>query len=231
MEKGGGILLIDKPAGITSFGVVARVRKALGVKKIGHAGTLDPAATGLLILGIDEGTKKLAEYLKLPKTYDATIRLGIRTETSDLDGRRIEERAVDPISIARARDVIEGLRGTSRLPVSAYSALKRAGEPLYKKARRGEIVTLPLRDMEVHGAEFLGMEPTDISVGSGQVQRGYDLHARFDVGSGTYIRSLAEDVGKRLGVPATLASLRRTKIGDFRIEDAVRLAAFGSTEN
>lgn len=210
------LLLIDKPQGITSFGVVARVRRMLNVKKVGHAGTLDPMATGLLLLGIGEGTKKLAEYLKLPKTYEATIRLGVRTTTSDLEGEVLEEQAVPPLSEAEARTAIEGLIGTLTLPVSAYSAIKQGGVPLYKKARRGESVVLPMREMEVHSAEFLG-----ISCADGRC----DIKARFDVGSGTYIRSLAEEIGKRLGVPATLASLRRTRVGDFRIKDARTLEA------
>ncbi len=207
------ILLIDKPAGITSFGVVAQVRRIVR-QKVGHAGTLDPMATGLLVLGVGAGTKKLTEYLKLPKTYEATIRLGIRTDTSDIEGAVLEERTILPVAPQRAKETIEGLQGMLRLPVSAYSAIKREGEPLYKKARRGEEVTLPMRDMEIRKAEFLGLACE---------KGGCDIRARFDVGSGTYIRSLAEELGRRLEVPATLASLRRTRIGDFKIEDAVTL--------
>lgn len=205
---------MDKPAGITSFGVVAKVRKALRVSRVGHAGTLDPMATGLLIIGIGKGTKCLGEYLKLPKVYEATIRVGVRTDTSDIEGKIVEQRDVLRMDIHTAKSVIEGLRGELTLPVSAYSAIKQGGVPLYKKARRGESVVVPLRTMHILEAAYLGIES------AGGV---CDIRARFAVGSGTYIRSLAEEVGKRLGMPATLARLRRTEVGPFTVKDAVTI--------
>lgn len=205
------ILLIDKPYGSTSFGVVAHVRRLVRGAKVGHAGTLDPMATGLLVLGVGEGTKKLSEYLKLPKTYEATIRLGVRTTTSDLEGVVLEAADASHIPEKAVRQAILGLIGTQELPVSVYSAIKQSGTPLYKRARRGENVEPPVRRMEVRNAEYVGVV----------YNNGYcDVRARFDVASGTYIRSLAEEVGKRLKMPATLAALRRTRVGDFRIEDA-----------
>ena len=208
------IILVDKPKGITSFDVVARIRKKLGVKKVGHAGTLDPLATGLLILGIGEGTKKLTAYFKLPKTYEAQILIGESRTTGDMEGEIVEQKAVGNLQRTEIEKALQSMVGGIELPVSAYSALKRGAEPLYKKARRGEYVELPIRAMEVRAVELLGFKTQE---GKGIIK------ARFDVGSGTYIRSLAEELGRRLGFPATLWNLRRTRIGDFRVEDARQL--------
>ena len=215
------IFLLDKPAGITSAKAVARVKRALDVRKAGHAGTLDPLATGLLIIGINEGTKKLAEYLKLPKTYEAEILLGMRTDTGDLEGKVLEEREVLPFSEDAVEAALGGMVGTLELPVSPYSALKRGGEPLYKKARRGETVEPVIRKMEVRSAELLFIHHSSFLQKARMI-----LQVKFDVGSGTYIRSLAEELGRRLGVPATLASLKRTRVGNFDIKDAKPLADF-----
>ncbi len=219
------ILLLDKPQGITSAKAVARVKRALRVRKAGHAGTLDPLATGLLLIGINEGTKKLAHYLKLPKTYEAGILLGTRTDTGDLEGRVLEEREPPVVEESAVREALAGMVGTLSLPVSPYSALKRGGEPLYKKARRGETVERIVRDMEIRSAELLGppVSGSYASVLQNTGIRNSVVSVRFDVGSGTYIRSLAEELGKRLGYPATLASLRRTRIGGFDIKDAKSL--------
>ena len=216
MELPPDILLIDKPKGITSFDVIRRLRRELGIKKMGHAGTLDPLATGLMIIGIEKGTKKLNEYLKLPKEYIAEIRLGERRSTGDLEGAILESKVVENIDESFIQEVITGMVGTQSLPVSAYSAIKKDGVPMYKRARKAEksgkvIEDVPLRDMEVTEVELLKIEYVDSFC---------VLTVRFYVGSGTYIRSLAEEVGRRLGYPATLQNLRRTKIGEFRIEDA-----------
>lgn len=208
------ILLIDKPIGISSFDVIRQLRKRLGIRKMGHAGTLDPLASGLMIIGINEGTKKLNDYLKLDKEYLAEVRLGKRTTTGDLEGEVVEEKEVGDIEREAVEEVLSSMIGVLELPVSAYSAIKQGGVPFYKKARaaekRGESIPdsdLPVRAMKVYEAEL--MEVTD------EV-----LKVRFKVGSGTYIRSLGEELGRRLGYPATLASLRRTKIGEFRVEEA-----------
>lgn len=216
METPEDILLIDKPKGITSFDVIRRLRRELGIKKMGHGGTLDPLATGLMIIGLEKGTKKLNEYLKLPKEYIAEIRLGERRSTGDLEGTVIESREVKELDGVIIQDVIEGMIGTQTLPVSAYSAIKKDGVPLYKRARKAEakgevIEDVPMREMEVSETELLNIEYVDSFC---------VLRVRFYVGSGTYIRSLAEEVGKRLGYPATLQNLRRTKIGEFDIQDA-----------
>lgn len=229
------ILLIDKPAGITSFDVIRRLRcvylsefnarakdKTFGVTKIpkmGHAGTLDPLATGLMIIGIGTGTKKLQKYLKLNKEYIAKILIGERRTTGDMEGEITEEKKVtEDIEILRFKISTELLSmiGTCKLPVSAYSAIKKNGIPMYKRARkaalRGEIIKdVPVRDMMVYEAELL-----DINSGDGKAV----ATVRFLVSSGTYIRSLSEELGRRLDYPATLKNLRRTKIGNFDITEA-----------
>lgn len=210
------ILLIDKPKGITSFDVIRVLRKELGIRKMGHGGTLDPLATGLMIIGVESGTKKLHEYLKLPKEYVAEIRVGERRSTGDLEGEILEEKDVTSLEEEVVKKVLSTMLGTLALPVSAYSAIKKDGVPMYKRARKaektGEVINdLPTRTMQVFEAELQKVMCAE--------NRGV-LTVRFFVGSGTYIRSLGEELGKRLGYPATLQNLRRTKIGDFKIEDA-----------
>ncbi|HEY0947930.1 MAG TPA: tRNA pseudouridine(55) synthase TruB [Candidatus Paceibacterota bacterium] len=208
------LLLVDKPKGITSFGVIARLRKALNTRKMGHAGTLDPLASGLMLVGVEKGTKKLAELIKLPKTYEAEIVLGERRSTGDMEGTILEESVARNISEDLVRKALSDMEGIIELPVPAFSALKRDGKPLYVRARRGEMVETPIRAMEVRSAVLDRIET-----------HGDRTHAfiTFDVGSGTYIRSLAEELGRRLGHPATLGNLRRTRIGEFDIEDAQAL--------
>lgn len=226
------IVLIDKPGGITSFDVIRRLRRQLGVRKMGHAGTLDPMASGLMIVGVGEGTKKLSEYLKLDKEYESEILIGVRTETGDMEGEVVEEKPVGAHEVAetfskeKVSATLASMVGTLELPVSAYSAIKQGGVPLYKKARaakrRGQTVPdseLPIRSMQVRSAELIGTIIYDSENGT------VTIPARFHVGSGTYIRSLAEELGRRLGYPATLKSLRRTKIGSFDIKNAEQLEA------
>ena len=210
----GEILLIDKPKGITSFDVIRRLRRALGIRKMGHAGTLDPLASGLMLIGVGTGTKKLAQLIKLPKTYEAEILLGERRSTGDLEGEILETKEVTMLTEEEVTQALNSLEGMQELPVPAYSAIKQGGVALYKKARRGEVVETPLRTMEVMHAELLKLE-----VSNGRAC----LSVRFDVGSGTYIRSLAEALGERLGYPATLSNLRRTRIGDYAVEAAHRI--------
>lgn len=201
------IVLIDKPKGISSAVAVAIVKRQTRARKAGHAGTLDPQATGLLIIGLNRGTKKLAEYLKLPKTYEADILLGKRTDTGDLEGKVVEACRLETIDRGTIEKIVRGMEGELMLQVPIYSALKRNGTPLYKLARKGKDVEAPVRTMLVRQAELLSID-------------GPLVRVRFDVGSGTYIRSLAEELGRRLGYPAALSGLRRTKIGGFEITDA-----------
>jgi tRNA pseudouridine55 synthase len=217
------ILLIDKPSGMTSFDVIRILRKKTGIRKFGHAGTLDPLASGLLIIGVEKGTKKLAEYLKLDKEYVAGIRVGERRTTGDTDGAIIETAEVPLISADAAKDALLRLIGELSLPVSAYSAIKKDGVAMYKRAhaaeKRGELVPdIENRPMRVHDAELLSVEPLQAD--------GRDMcvvTVRLYVGSGTYIRSLAEEFGRSLGYPAAIQSLRRTRIGEFSVSDAREL--------
>lgn len=205
------ILLIDKPKGITSFDVIRALRKRLNIKKMGHAGTLDPNATGLMIIGIAGGTKKLDEYLKLSKTYEADILLGVRTDTGDIDGSILEERDGSGASDESIREAVRSIEGVRTFRVPMYSAIKIKGKPLYAYAREGKKDMAPEKEMRVERAEVQRIarekKQTIVSV-------------VFDVGSGTYIRTLAEEIGRYLGLPTTLKDLRRTRIGNFSIENA-----------
>lgn len=223
------ILLIDKPKGLTSFGVVARVRRILEVKKAGHAGTLDPLATGLMVIGAGPGTKALTSLVKLDKEYIAEILIGQRRSTGDMEGEVLEEMEVSTmIPLDTIAASLQTLLGEIMLPVSAYSAIKVDGVPMYKRARaaekKGELADgVPERAMRVDEAEIVVND--SIIYDSKQFQL---VTVRFAVGSGTYIRSLAEELGRRLGYPATLFNLRRTKVGEFRIEDAVTLESLAA---
>jgi len=201
------LLLIDKPKGITSFDCIRILRKKLGIKKMGHAGTLDPLATGLMIIGLNEGTKKLNDYLKLPKTYLATIRLGIKTDTGDLEGKVVVQEEVKELLLEEIKEAGASLIGENELEVPKYSAIKKNGKALYKYAREGQEVEVPIKKMVVNEAKVISYNHPDIEI-------------EFDVESGVYIRSLAEELGRRLNAPATLVDLRRTRVGEFRVEEA-----------
>lgn len=220
MEISKHILLVDKPVGITSFDVIRQLRQQLGVRKMGHAGTLDPRASGLMVIGVGEGTKQLAAYVKLDKEYVAEILVGERRSTGDMEGEVLESTEVHNLDAASVEQVLAAMIGTLTLPVSAYSAIKKDGVPMYKRARaaarQGETIEdVPVRDMVVHDATVLGIETGAVNSTAGVV-----VTVRFMVGSGTYIRSLAEEFGRRLGYPATLYALLRTRVGEFSIEDA-----------
>jgi tRNA pseudouridine55 synthase len=213
------LLLIDKPKGITSFDVIRRLRTQRGIRKMGHAGTLDPLASGLMIIGVGEGTKKLSGLIKLDKEYVADVLVGERRSTGDMEGEVLEEKPVSLLDNDDVCEVLESLRGTLYLPVSAYSAIKKDGVPMYVRARKAEkkgesITDVPMRTMQVHDIELLNNVRAEERV---------VLTIRFFVGSGTYIRSLAEEIGRRLGYPATIKDLRRTRIDTFCVEDAEKL--------
>ena len=220
------LLLIDKPAGITSFDVIRRLRRVYRVRhpdsrppKMGHAGTLDPLATGLMLIGVGQGTKQLARLTKLDKEYVAVVRVGEQRSTGDLEGEVVATTPVTATCATLTPDieaVLATMVGEVALPVPAYSAIKQGGVPLYKRARAAAArgVTLPVaphRIMRVQAATLLACTPVGTCL---------DITVRFSVGSGTYIRSLAEALGRRLSYPATLASLRRTRVGEYRIADA-----------
>lgn len=205
------ILLIDKPKGITSFDVIRILRRKLGIKKMGHAGTLDPLASGLMIIGINKGTKKLNDYLKLPKVYEAEILLGKKTTTGDMEGEVLESKKVDDIDLKKVEQILIAMTGKIILPVPLYSAIKIKGTPLYKEARKGTDIKAPVKEMEILNIKLTNNFKSDDF---------YILGLTIEVASGTYIRSIAEEIGRRLNFPATLANLRRTQIGKFKIEDS-----------
>jgi len=209
-----GILLVDKPSGITSHDVVARARRARGTRKIGHAGTLDPMATGLLVLGVDAATRLLTFIVGLDKTYEATIRLGESTTTDDADGETTGTADATGLTAHDIETRLAVLRGTiSQIP-STYSAIKVDGRRAYDRARAGEEVTLAAREVTVSRLEVTDERRSETAV---------DLDIVVDCSSGTYIRSLARDLGAALGVGGHLTALRRTRIGPFSLGDAVAL--------
>ena len=205
------IILINKPRGISSFDVIRELRRRLGVRKMGHAGTLDPLAEGLLIIGVGQGTKKLTQLVGLPKTYIFEVLFGKKTTTGDLEGETIEDKKVKSMNLGALRKVLTGLKGTNKLPAPLYSAIKIKGKPLYQYARQGITVKTPQRDMKVYSLKLLNLRPYD----KYQVAQ-MEIHC----GSGTYIRTIAEEIGRRLNLPATCKSIKRIAIGDYKLEDA-----------
>jgi len=214
-----GILLVDKPGGITSHDVVARARKALGTRKIGHAGTLDPMATGLLVLGVEAATRLLTFIVGLDKTYEATIRLGASTDTDDADGQIVEATDASAITSAEIEQGIAPLRGPISQVPSRVSAIKVDGRRAYDLARAGEEVVLAARAVTVSRFDVLAERRADGFV---------DLDVVVDCASGTYIRALARDLGASLGVGGHLTALRRTRIGPFDVRDAASVDALAT---
>ncbi len=204
-----GVLLLDKPVGPSSSAVLQAVKRMLGARKAGHAGTLDPQASGLLPLLFGEATKFARYGLDAPKGYVADVLLGVATETGDAEGRVTERKPaeVDDAALARA---LERFRGHIQQVPPMYSALKRDGRPLYELAREGASVERAPRDVTVHALELVARD----------AQR---LRLRIRCSKGTYVRQLAVDLGVALGTVAHLAALRRTEVGPFRIEEAVTL--------
>ena len=201
-----GLMLVDKPSGMTSHDVVDVVRRALGTRKVGHAGTLDPMATGLLILGIGRATRLLRYLGDLPKSYLGTGRLGQETDTLDAEGAIVRSA---PVEATRA-DVewaCAALVGSSIQAPPAYSAVKVGGRKLYDAARKGDVLQAPPRAIRVDAFEVSAFDGRDVDV-------------RITCSGGTYVRVLVADVGRALGCGAHLVRLRRTAIGPFRVEDA-----------
>ena len=220
-----GILLVDKPQGITSHDVVARTRRAVGTRKVGHAGTLDPMATGLLVLGINSSTRLLTFLVGLDKEYLATIRLGAATNTDDAEGEVVETadpEAVDALIPLDVELAVAQLTGVIQQVPSSVSAIKVDGKRAYTMARLGEVVELAARTVTVSAFEILGMELTAEHTPSGPRQH-WDVSVRVECSSGTYIRALARDLGRALGVGGHLTALRRTRIGPFTVAEAADL--------
>jgi len=210
-----GILLIDKPAGLTSHDVVARVRRAFGTRKVGHAGTLDPMATGLLVIGIEGATRLLTYIVGADKTYTATIRLGVATTTDDAEGELFDAAPADVVSAISDEQISAGIRALtgaiSQVP-SSVSAIKVDGRRAYDRVRAGEQVELAARQVTVSRFDVLDQRRVDEFI---------DLDVIVDCSSGTYIRALARDLGESLGIGGHLTALRRTLVGGFDIADAV----------
>lgn len=230
-----GVLIIDKPAGITSHDVVAQVRHILHERRVGHTGTLDPFATGVLAVLVGRATR-LAQFLSgVEKEYEAVIRLGYATDTGDLTGKRIDNNGSEfvdprvtsvtdesqPWSREQLEDALVGLRGEIDQVPPMYSAKKQDGRKLYELARRGEEVER--KPVRVCIYKFEALRPTGELL-KDNLDGTFDFEVRVACSSGTYVRTLAEDFGKRLGVGAHLAELRRTRVGDFPIHQAQTLA-------
>lgn len=215
------IVLVDKPQGITSHDVVARARKAFGTRKIGHAGTLDPMATGLLVLGVEGATRLLTYIVGLDKTYEATIRLGQATSTDDADGEitsLASEQAWDSLDPAAIAPAVAALTGEISQVPSSVSAIKVDGKRAYDRVRAGEEVELKARTVTVSRFEVL--RPRRVETEHGPA---IDLDVVVDCSSGTYIRALARDLGAALGLGGHLVALRRTRIGEFSVVDAAAI--------
>lgn len=206
-----GILLLDKPLGMSSNQALQAARRLLRAAKGGHTGALDPLATGLLPLCFGEGTKIAGMLLGSRKAYLAECRLGMTTTTADLEGEVVEQRPVPALDDEALERALAPLRGRIVQVPPVYSALKQDGEPLYVKARRGEVVDIPPREVDIHRLELMAHE-------------GDRLRLLVECGSGTYIRSLAVDLGEQLGCGAHLTSLRRLWVDPFREPIMVTLA-------
>lgn len=225
-----GFLLLDKPQGWSSHRVVSRVRKWLGTRKVGHAGTLDPMATGLLVIGIGPATRLLTHAVGLDKAYSATIRLGASTPTDDADSapdRFAPAGAVADIDPDSLESALTALRGDILQAPSAVSAIKVDGRRAYARVRAGEDVELAARPVTVSRFDVvseLRAAHTEDDKGSGRPV--LDVDVVVDCSSGTYIRALARDLGAALGVHGHLTRLRRTRVGDYRVEDALAVPDF-----
>ena len=210
------LLVVDKPSGITSHQVVARARRALGTKKVGHAGTLDPMATGVLVLGVEKGTRLLGHLLLTTKTYEATIRLGQATNTDDADGEVTDAVGATLAAVGpRLQASVAALSGVIRQVPSTVSAIKVNGRRAYALARKGEEVQLAPREVTVSRFDVRDVRPAEAD-GVPVV----DVDVVVDCSSGTYIRALARDLGFALGVGGHLTALRRTRVGPFGLEHA-----------
>ncbi|MDQ0382402.1 tRNA pseudouridine(55) synthase TruB [Amycolatopsis thermophila] len=209
-----GLLVVDKPPGMTSHDVVARVRRIMGTRKVGHAGTLDPMATGVLVLGVERATKLLGHLALDRKTYLATLALGVSTTTDDAEGEPVS--TADPDALAAVTDEriasgIAALTGDIQQVPSAVSAVKIAGKRAYARVRAGEEVALKPRPVTVHRFDLLATR---------RVADRIELDAVVECSSGTYVRALARDLGAGLGVGGHLSALRRTTVGPFGIAAA-----------
>ena len=205
-----GLLLVNKPSGITSFKVVSIIRKKLNVKKAGHCGTLDPLAQGLMIVLVGKATKQQDKFMKQDKVYYAKIELGIKTDTGDLEGNIISESDFSKITVEQIKAVCNSFIGEIEQEPPMYSALKVNGKKLYELARKGITIERKKRKITIYNIDVLSFNGNEIEI-------------RVKCSSGTYIRVLAQDIGSKLKTDATLSYLRREKIGRYTLNDSVLL--------
>lgn len=210
----GGLVLIDKGTDWTSFDIVAKMRGMTRIRKIGHAGTLDSLATGLLIVALGKATRQIDAYQAQAKRYRATVKLGAVTATYDAEAAEESIQPIDHITLSDIEKILPSFVGEIEQVPPMYSAIKQGGKPLYRLARRGEVVDRPARNITITSIDVLAWEPP---------------HLELDIAcsKGTYIRSLAHDLGAALGVGGYITSLRRTAIGEFRVDDAITIAELG----
>ena len=211
-----GLILVDKPAGWTSHDVVSRTRKIAGTRKVGHAGTLDPMATGMLVIGFNKATRLLTYIVDTTKTYRATIRLGHNTTTDDADGEIIQTRFANAVTTEDIQQAVAGLTGAIQQVPSAVSAIKIDGKRAYQRVRDGETVEIPAREVTVTRFEIEDVRRANDG-------KTIDLDVEVECTAGTYIRALARDMGEELGTGGYLTALRRTAVGPYHVDDAVTL--------
>jgi tRNA pseudouridine55 synthase len=211
-----GLLLVDKPSGWTSHDVVARIRRVCGTRRVGHAGTLDPMATGVLVLGVGRATRLLTFLVGCDKAYAATVRLGQSTVTDDSEGDVVASADATGVSRAALDAAVAKLTGAIKQVPSSVSAIKIDGQRSYARVRSGEDVQLAARPVTVSRFVVLDVRPSGACV---------DVDVEVEVSSGTYVRALARDLGTELGVGGHLTALRRTRVGRFGIGDAVPMEA------
>lgn len=208
-----GLIIVDKPQGWTSHDVVGRLRRLAGTRKVGHAGTLDPMATGVLVIGVNRATRLLTFIVGTSKTYTATIRLGQSTVTDDAEGEVTGGSIAAAVTEAEIRTAVAALTGEIQQVPSSVSAIKVKGERSYARVRSGEDVDLPARPVTIHRFDISAIR----RVSSGRLQ---DVDVTVECSSGTYIRALARDLGGALGVGGHLTALRRTRVGPYSIASA-----------
>jgi tRNA pseudouridine55 synthase len=222
-----GLVIVDKPAGWTSHDVVARMRRLAGTRRVGHAGTLDPMATGVLVLGVDKATRLLGHLVLTDKAYTATIRLGRSTTTDDAEGDTTGEQSAAGVQEPELRAAMAALTGDILQSPSSVSAIKVDGERAYARVRAGEDVTLPARSVTVARFDITGWSHPQGVVGEPVV----DVEVAVECSSGTYVRALARDLGAALGVGGHLTALRRTRVGPFTLAQARTLAQLGELDD
>lgn len=207
-----GVLLVDKPKGLTSHDVVDYIRRRFGFRKVGHCGTLDPIATGLLVVVLERATKLQNHLTADDKTYEGIMRLGVSTDTQDADGKVIAEKPVPPLTPAALEQVFTKFRGDLQQVPPMISAIKYKGQPLYKLARKGKTVEREPRTVHIYELRLLTFDPPNVGF-------------RVQCTKGTYVRTLCSDIGDALGCGAHIAELRRTRSGQFDLKEAKPLDA------